>query len=1301
MIGQGSPDSPCRGVILGGPSGRFLVWVLLVLFRVAGTYADEGKPPLGLRIQWGGAGSWQWTGRLWLSEGELREPRTIIASADAPGSIFVDERGVRVVQPRARPFDGFDVLAVGALETTLLNIDFHRQDLPGPYPTIQIPLKQLYRGFREITLDKQQNRLLVQRVPGDKLTIRLDRSHLVFQPGEELHVTVVPNVPSPLGDVPMRLTAELYDVEGSRVVAPFVQELKEDLRGRFAGLKPVVMRLPDEEGVYDLDVKLSEPRSRRRLSISKSTTVAQRIVQLVVIDDRPVLSFDTIAPREVMRIDPTAPNWRSLIAKPIASISRREINQPSDNGHSRIWPHGSHSFVQLEPRGWHAYPVSFLQPGTPHVVEVTYPADIPQTLAVSVVEDSGPGGSVEVPFHSAVHLRDDLVEKGGSLQQHRMLFWPRTASPRIVLTNRQSEQMAAFGTIRILKWTAGLSPETTAHRGVNTRQFLAYYEQPWFTKNFNATKVMKEFPPSEIHDWQTFYEGGTRFAQYLKHVGHDGALLNVYGQGSTLYPSQLLEPNSKYDRGSFLAWGQDPFRKDVLEMLFRQFKRQGLTLVPTLRFEAPLPALERLCRMVPAESGLRLIGPSGQLWPTTKPSQDGAAPHYNPLDPRVQAAILEVVQELVSRYGQHPSFGGLALDISPDGFAVLPGTYWGLDDQTVGRFTRATGVTLPEHGQQRYVKRAEFLRQNGDIRNQWMAWRASQIADFHRRVHAVVAAQQSSAKLFLIRSDLLENPSVRNALAPTLPAKGDAEFAQALLSFGIDARSYRDDQRIVLVQPRVMDLSGIPDSGQKLLRIGSLPEADFYFGGTTASASLLFHQPLELMSDEWTDVLHSGASNASVNDTLLLSPSGVANRRRFAQALARGDAQVLIEGGEMLPLGQEDSVREFLDVFRQLPAAPFTDAITESTAQPAVIRQLTENGRTCIYFVNESAWDIQVEIQLKLPDGVAPPLAMGTTEMSVPIRRNEQTWWTVPLSPFGLAAAWFDTTQLKVLSVRATIPDHVESQLDQTIQHLFDRLAQLERLPKLGLPLNASFEQDPFQPSINSTWECNAPGSHRVSWQPFGAFHGEHCLRATRRNGDARYSVVSAPFVPPSTGRLQTQVYLRVTDAEQQPELRLTLEVSMHGKPVERRSAKVGKNSDQPLSETWEKYVLPVNDLPLENVNDMRIRIDIQGEGEVWVDSVQTSALAPFSINELRELKRIIGSARYHLRERNISKCQRVLNSYWPRFLEEHIPLSNPRIAIRAEIGPVSTSPPSTVDDDSESWFDQLKKRLTPRWPRF
>ena len=40
--------------------------------------------------------------------------------------------------------------------------------------------------------------------------------------------------------------------------------------------------------------------------------------------------------------------------------------------------------------------------------------------------------------------------------------------------------------------------------------------------------------------------------------------LPLLADGSTLYPSEILQPTPRYDTGAFFASAQDPIRKDVL-----------------------------------------------------------------------------------------------------------------------------------------------------------------------------------------------------------------------------------------------------------------------------------------------------------------------------------------------------------------------------------------------------------------------------------------------------------------------------------------------------------------------------------------------------------------------------------------------------------------------------------------------------------------------------------------------------------------------------------------------------------------
>jgi hypothetical protein len=235
------------------------------------------------------------------------------------------------------------------------------------------------------------------------------------------------------------------------------------------------------------------------------------------------------------------------------------------------------------------------------------------------------------------------------------VFWPRTKTPLVLLVNRDNSKSAVHGRIRVLAGPAHL-PNTRRAGELRPERLLAgYMERPLLAENFSAGETYDAFSRRSLEDWVTFYEATTRLAEYLDHVGYGGVMAAVMSEGSTIYPSRVLEPTPRSDTGVFLSTGNDPFRKDALELLLRVFDQRSLTLIPAVQFSTPLPALETLLGMRQDDAtGIVPIGRDGLPARTSDASTNGGAPFYNPLDERVQQAMLDVIALLVERYGLHP-----------------------------------------------------------------------------------------------------------------------------------------------------------------------------------------------------------------------------------------------------------------------------------------------------------------------------------------------------------------------------------------------------------------------------------------------------------------------------------------------------------------------------------------------------------------------------------------------------------------------------------------------------------------------
>ena len=1275
---------------------------LVALVCAAPALGDE--PTMRLRIAWGGGEARQWIGRIALSHGTLDALQPLGLEADEPGSIALDRNVVEIHQPTVRAFDGGDLSILAPLSARL-NIDLAPRNEPDRGRKISIPLDQVVSGFSNTDLDQQGNRLLIRRAPGDALRVKLDRDSLVLAPNETLSLEVIPHLIADVTESSSRVTVELLEGRGSGQLYISEHDLRTNDDGSFAPVGPVHITMPNREGVYDVVISVVERRLRNRFVASQPTM--QRKLQLVVIDpDEPVGSGQAGPEEEVSHIDPANPSWWERFARPLNVIPGFDQQKPLHNGKSRIWEHAGERFVQLEPDGWQAYALSIFTPGTPHILEVSYPADQPQTLGISIIEPNAAGQVTPIGLDSGVVVNPQDGDQQPNILRHRLIFWPRTETPFVLLTNRRTDTQAVYGRIRVVTAPRPARPSPPAGDDSAKRLVAAYFAKPLFPENFCASEALDVFTGHSLDDWLTFYEGGSRLADYLSRVGFNGAVIPVLCEGSTIYPSRVLEPTPRYDSGTFFVSGQDPFRKDVLEMLLRIFDRNRLRFIPSLEFTSPLVRLEqRIRRGGPDAVGLRLVGPEGLTWTEANGTNQGRAPYYNPLDERVQEAMLEVVRELVARCTDHPSFGGLALTLSPDGFAQLPGSDWGLDDRTVARFEQATQVQISAEGPRRYAQRATYLKQNDDARGLWLNWRAERLAEFYRQVQLEISTRRPGTRLFLAGPEMLKGSAIQDSLRPTLPLRLEKTVAQGILQLGIRADGYRDDDNIVLLRPQHVGRSESTPNSTAQWDINDAPEVDAYFRQSSTPASLLFRPPRPLRVPSFDEASPFGRDKTYTRLVSQFSDSGYENRRRFCHSLATLDSSVIFDGGWMLSLGQEDALRDLLDVIRQLPSAQFQSISGEVSLQPVVARMLTRENETYVYLVNDSPWSVTADLELiaPMPVQITP---LGSRHVPQPLFRQNEGIWKVPLAPYDLVAVRIDSAQVTVRTSGVTLPDKVRNQLKVKIDDVRARAIALKNPPPLNEPLNPGFEQ----PGVGIPGWVHARGTGIVVQIDTAVAHTGGQSVNLSSDGPVTW-LRSDAFDPPQTGRFSFWVWLRVPDEQTQPRFRLALEGKYNGKNYY-RFAEVGGPNDIRLTSQWKRYVFHVDDLPHFGLNDMRVGFDLMEPGAVWIDDVQAYDLS-FTRAEQHEIFKIVARASFLLREGRISDCTRDLEGYWPRFLTHNVRLEPIAVAVRPQPVPAplrqpvpnlpaihDPRPPAESAQEERPLLERLRDYL-PSIPRF
>ena len=138
----------------------------LLAFLIAAPAVAQ-QPSMRLRLEWGGGREQQWRGTVALDEGTLAAPLPLGIEADEPASIWVDSNEVRI-----RPH--------GACATTVsISMSRHRRlrccavNLSGAGDAaaadVEVPLAQVAQEPFAVSLDALGSRLLVRRVPGDRL----------------------------------------------------------------------------------------------------------------------------------------------------------------------------------------------------------------------------------------------------------------------------------------------------------------------------------------------------------------------------------------------------------------------------------------------------------------------------------------------------------------------------------------------------------------------------------------------------------------------------------------------------------------------------------------------------------------------------------------------------------------------------------------------------------------------------------------------------------------------------------------------------------------------------------------------------------------------------------------------------------------------------------------------------------------------------------------------------------------------------------------------------------------------------
>ena len=1292
----------CAPSWMGHRSHRLPLHVLalcgLVTALLAGLVrAEEAHTPesfsLRLHIAWGGGEARRWNGTIETVGGTLSELERLGLHADEAAAIAQDTPERILIRPAVpRTYEGVQFSVTGRPDT-LIRVTLTSDREPQHVRTLEIRLSDLQSGYRGESLDKTGNRILIRRAPGDTLRLELDRETLIFDTGETWELPIRPYAITADEGLPLQLAVELHRARSDQALWSESQSVHLDTRGIATSVTPFRIPLPSDEGVYELHIRLKPARLRDTLVRSKP--LAERKVQFVVLKptaqrataegkDSPSATpdFDAVW-KPVESWHPTRTNWTDWLSQipTVPWLMPSFARKPLGNDRASVRDSAGGTWTELSPGGWQALPLPVDRVGRPHILEVEFPQDLVQSLGIRIVEPDAAGRVMNTGLDSGIQVPWEATLEGARRNVHRLVFWPKSRNPLVVLVNHDPHRIARFGQIRVLAGPDHLPAVPRGRIPEKPRLAAAYFHKPFWPAVFSATQQLDPATGRSLDDWQTFYEAGTRLVEYLRHTGYNGAVVCVASEGSTLYPSRYLEPTPKFDSGIYFTDGRDPRRKDVVELLMRLFERESLTLIPAIELSGALPEIEALRRRGVA-TGI-LLNDGRRVWPGFHGSWKEQMPPYNPLDDRVQEAIEHVFRELAERYDGHASFGGVAWLAGGRGIGLFPDAAWGRDAVTWQKFQAQWSQDHAE---------ADNLPRTSET--DWLQWRSRELLSLHRRLQRVIARNARNARLWLLTPDLFAEDAVRQALRPDLLRTTD--FRQQLLRFGLEPERYRNEEKIVLVQSRRVPPPFTP-AQFSLAYQQRTPAWQTLFQGYQASGLLFFHEPIWRALPGFDRQSPFGKESTQLTVLSHLVPPGRFARARFVEALAEQDVHFLLDGGWELAMGGEEALRRFWHVWRQLPAESFRTVPASSdgaTRAATVLRVAQRADDTYLYLAHAAPWPATVTVQLQFPP-TASVETLGDHTLPEANGSGNTRVWKVELEPFDLAALRIDSGSVRVVSWKTETPPDWGSRVAEAIRTLRAQANRLRAPEPMTVLANASFEQDGTE--IPGWIVARGPGI-RIRTDDTVSYDGKRSLHI-RSSGNIAW-VRSQSLPAPTTGRVFVVARLRTSDPAKQPPLRIAIDGRRNGVPYY-RSARVGAGDAKTpkIAADWgnQPFLLPITDLPTGGWQDFRIGFDLMGEGEVWIDDVKIYDVY-FLVKERQELMLRIAVHESLAARGRWSDCYHFLTGYWPQLLLSQLDAPPALVAHRTD--PVAPQPaPKDPKPPEPKSSPSILERIKPKWP--
>jgi len=642
-----------------------------------------------------------------------------------------------------------------------------------------------------------------------------------------------------------------------------------------------------------------------------------------------------------------------------------------------------------------SYKIEFEHPGDWYVLELDYPNDKPRAigLSISLPRDRMTGGSKREGYltQSGPAVVTGVYNPVSGRMQ--TLRWVHRADPgqhTFEVANLKTGMRAAAAQLRIYHVQGSLP--AARRPGLHQRFVGPHCERPLYL-GINFGVEMPD-PYESFYNRQDldpamhyiariawFFDVARHYTEYLRFCGQNFHAIGAY---------QYHEGNLSYALPNRVA-DSSQVPCDIRSILLPFYEANGIAALSLVEWYHNGPSLKP--RVV---TDRQVVEGRDTLMPVRKDGrQQGNLTNY--IHPEVEAAYLNVINDLALKFSHSPAWRGVLLMPYPDpngfGPTLCPPRGRPLDvdysDATVARFEQETGVHVPGDGPDRFAARHAFLTA-ADMRERWISWRCRKQRDIALKTRDKLRAYRGD--LMCVLGNYIPHSRIKQWVYDE-----SVSYREANRLYGFDGDMYREHDGLWYGRydyPSAGKGADSPVTRDHMLSKEVSREYDVDQGRFAG-----------LMTGwrELREILPAGADwPFDVNRARFLAQQdGDYRREPFTLAMIANDPEMMVFGfadvGQMV--GQEQQWREIARQIISLPAHKLDPALDTDIDANLAVRHGEAEGEYWFYVANPGYWDVEARLTLT---GVERVYDAATGHRVDVQTRGEDTLLTVRLGAYEM-----------------------------------------------------------------------------------------------------------------------------------------------------------------------------------------------------------------------------------------------------------------------------------------------------------